>query len=215
LFSFGLDAGTGFFVSKAGDIVTARHVVQGCRLVRVAGYGFEGQVANLVALDADNDLALLRVAIASPASLMIADGTWGNSKEVIQDSLDRADFGQGKLIGYPGSSVSMVSSNVVLPPLILQEDSKYYRVVNGLISDGLSGGPVLYQTGEVAGVLIQSDLDQWHMRTTGGWESKVGLFVPGPVVEGFLKAAEIVGEGAGDPTKAIVHIFCFTGLPNL
>ena len=218
-FSFGGNVGTGFFVSADGDIVTAKHVVQGCQVVRVAGDGFEGQTAKVVALDPDDDLALLHINKRPKAILRIAEGRWGTSAKMIEAVVQKQDFGQGTAIGYPGNSASLVTRKVQMPPKIETPDWKhFYRVADGLIESGDSGSPVLYQDGEVAGVLVQVDGRQWTGTAADGtMEGNSGLFVPGPVAELFLQenGVEVGGETAtSDRSASIVHVFCFTGMPN-
>jgi len=60
-------AGTGFFVDRTGFIVAGAQILDGCVKVRARNTVHDApQAARLVAVDKANDLALLRVASASP-----------------------------------------------------------------------------------------------------------------------------------------------------
>jgi TPR repeat protein len=60
-------AGTGFFVDRTGFIVAGAQILEGCVKVRARNTVHDApQAARLVAVDKANDLALLRVASASP-----------------------------------------------------------------------------------------------------------------------------------------------------
>jgi S1-C subfamily serine protease len=52
--------GSGFIVSRTGDVLTNHHVVDGCREVRVLRDGAQ-VVATLIATDPTADLAILRL----------------------------------------------------------------------------------------------------------------------------------------------------------
>jgi len=218
-FSTGVNVGTGFFVDQEGDIATAGHVVEVCRAVRVAGDGFDAEPAKVVAIDRGYDVALLRVQIRAPAVLQIAAGIWGNSEKTIRQALRKSEFGSGSTMGYPGWSVSVVTSPVQLPPSVLVENGKggilhFYRAVEGKIVSGQSGSPILYEDGKVAGVLAQGNLEPGVGATTSdGLESKIGYFVAGPIVEAFAgqNGIKLAAKPAGNPHASIVHVFCFTG----
>ena len=65
-------AGTGFFVASNGSLLTAAHVVSGCRETRIASELVKPSVARLIASDERQDIALLRAAnVAPPATLAV------------------------------------------------------------------------------------------------------------------------------------------------
>ena len=69
----GWSNGTGFFVTSRGTLLTAEHVVRGCRGVRVMSAHMRPEAARVLAVDVANDVAVLEVAgLVSPAWLPVA-----------------------------------------------------------------------------------------------------------------------------------------------
>lgn len=65
-------AGTGFFVASDGSLITAAHVVNGCRATRIASQFVHPTSVLLVASDTKRDVALLRAEhVTSPATLPV------------------------------------------------------------------------------------------------------------------------------------------------
>ena len=67
-------AGTGFVVSRAGYVLTSRHLVASCPDLRVRALGSEAVTPTLVASDAADDLALLRLKTPVAAAIRFRDG---------------------------------------------------------------------------------------------------------------------------------------------
>ena len=53
--------GSGFFVTQAGHLLTNAHVVSGCTIVSVKRSGGQAGVAQVIAVDQNDDLALLKL----------------------------------------------------------------------------------------------------------------------------------------------------------
>jgi S1-C subfamily serine protease len=63
-------SGTGFFIAEDGTLLTAAHVVSGCRRMQVVSRSLGRVAAKLLATDDDNDIALLRAEhVHAPAVL--------------------------------------------------------------------------------------------------------------------------------------------------
>lgn len=143
----GQSTGTGVIVSSDGEIITNAHVVEGATEIRVRLSGeTEPREASLLAADAGNDLALLRIngdgfdaaVFADPGSVRIGD-------EVVA-----IGFALG-LDGDPSVTLGIVSA---VDRTIGTEGA----FLNGLIqtdaaiSSGNSGGPLVNARGEVVGI---------------------------------------------------------------
>jgi S1-C subfamily serine protease len=141
--SAGTSTGTAFFVTWEGHLITNHHVIQNREKVHVQLGGGDLVSALVIGVDAENDLALLRVdAIRRPLPLH-----------------SQADLIKGEevfALGYP------------LPSLQGQEQKATFGRVNALsgakgdvrfaqmdvpIQPGNSGGPLLNKHGEVVGVV--------------------------------------------------------------
>jgi S1-C subfamily serine protease len=57
-----ISSGTGILISESGHVLTNYHVIDGCRSIEVTQSGDIPRSAKLVRADANNDLAVLKVA---------------------------------------------------------------------------------------------------------------------------------------------------------
>jgi serine protease Do len=87
--------GTGFSVASDGSLLTAAHVVPGCRQTRIASQLVKPADARLMATDATNDIALLRAVHVTPPA-------------VLPVGRPAAPGGRLFVLGYPGSGDPLV-----------------------------------------------------------------------------------------------------------
>ena len=148
-FQTGEAVGTGVIVSEDGEIVTNAHVVSGATEIRVRLAGnTEPIVAELVAADPGNDLALLRIDVDKP----LPAATFANQDDIrIGDHVVAIGFALD-LDGDPSVTLGIVSAldrtlsesqEIALDGLI-QTDAA--------ISSGNSGGPLVNAAGQVVGI---------------------------------------------------------------
>ena len=161
--------GSGFIFDHKGSIVTNFHVVEGASRVFVLfSDGTEVQ-ANVVGLDQDSDLAVLRLEDVSPDLLKPVDLGDSSQIQVGQRAVaignPFGDFAQSMTVGI----VSAVG-RVVRSPNSLFSNAELIQT-DAAINPGNSGGPLLDSKGQVIGVntLIRSTVQQ---------SSGVGLAVP-------------------------------------
>jgi len=135
--------GTGFFVTRNGHVLTAKHVVEGAQQVQVM-VGDDLLDARVLATDDDDDLALLEIqSITRPLPVRRTSGlakgeevlTLGYPVPVLQGRELKATFGH----------VNALSG--------LQGDTRFAQV-DVPIQPGNSGGPLLDDEGEVVGVVM-------------------------------------------------------------
>ncbi|HEY85552.1 MAG TPA: trypsin-like serine protease [Chloroflexi bacterium] len=140
--------GSGFVISKEGYIVTNNHVVEDAVSVLVTFYDGARLEAEIIGVDPDSDLAILKVD-APPESLLPV--TWGNSELV---KVGQRAIAIGNPFGLEGTLTSGIISALgrSLPalnrfriPEIIQTDAA--------VNPGNSGGPLLNSDGEVIGVI--------------------------------------------------------------
>jgi S1-C subfamily serine protease len=143
----GQSTGTGVIVSSDGEILTNAHVVEGATEIRVRLAGeTEPREATLLAADAGNDLALLRINGDGFDAAVFADP--GSVR--IGDQVVAIGFALG-LDGDPSVTLGIVSA---VDRTIGTEGA----FLNGLIqtdaaiSSGNSGGPLVNARGEVVGI---------------------------------------------------------------
>ena len=137
-----LSNGTGFFVGE-GFVVTNAHVVEGCDDPRVVCGSDEPVRAHVLARDARNDLALLKVNVAAEHVAVL-----------------RADVKVGEEIaafGYPLQGMLSTGGNFTLGNVSalsgMQNDSRHVQIT-APVQPGNSGGPVVDRAGNVVGVVV-------------------------------------------------------------
>jgi putative serine protease PepD len=140
--------GTGIIVSSDGEILTNNHVVEGSTSVRVRLNGTTAPImAKVIAGDAGNDLALLKLTNASG----LTAATFADSESIaVGDPVVAVGYALA-LDGGPSVTSGIVSalnrtltdSNGALDGLI-QTDAA--------ISSGNSGGPLINLNGQVIGI---------------------------------------------------------------
>lgn len=163
--------GSGFVVDDAGHIVTNDHVVDGASQIEVEFYDGTLAWAQVVGVDPDSDLAVLKVDV--PAETLVPV-TFGDS--------DALQIGETVLaIGSPFGQDWTLTSGII---------SGLDRTIQGLtefsiggviqtdaaINPGNSGGPLLNLQGQVIGVNAQ-------IATTSSSNSGVGFAIPGNLAQ--------------------------------
>lgn len=193
--------GTGFFISKKGHIITAAHVVDDKKQVEILSKG-RGKKAEILAIDIENDLALLQIQQGDSISCLPLAG-----EKLVQ--------GQKVFtIGFPNpvleGSDTKYSSGEVSSLQGLGGDQRLVRL-NLQASPGNSGGPLLNFKGEIVGVLI-AKLDALKVfKETGDLPSGVSYATKGEIVSSFILKNKIDVKTvknlpASDPADSIVLI---------
>jgi putative serine protease PepD len=144
----GESIGTGIIITSDGDVVTNAHVVEGATEVRVVLNGeTEPRKARVLAADAGNDLALVRI-----------DNITGLTAATFADPESLAVGDQVVAVGYAldldgGASVT---SGIIsaLNRTLQNEDGALNALIqtDAAISSGNSGGPLINMEGHVVGV---------------------------------------------------------------
>ena len=136
-------SGTGFFVGADGYVVTNAHVVEGCEDPKIVCGFAQPTVAQVLARDARNDLALLKVDIAPDHVASLRAG--------VKVGEDIAAF------GYPLQGTLSAGGNFTLGNISalagMQNDSRHIQIT-APVQPGNSGGPVVDRAGNVIGVVV-------------------------------------------------------------
>ncbi len=176
--------GTGVITTSDGEILTNAHVVEDATEIRVRLAGeTEPRLATLLAADAGNDLALLRIAgddfvpatFADPESMRIGDDV-----VAIGFALD--------LDGAPSVTQGIVSA---LDRTIVTASGALDGLVqtDAAISSGNSGGPLVNALGQVVGInTAVARGDATVAATNIGFAISVGEALP--IVESLREQAE-------------------------
>lgn len=137
-------SGTGFFVSADGYLVTNHHVIEEGKKFFVK----QGQVtreAKLVVVDAENDLAILKVASEATPFPFLA----------VQGKLDPTPGSDAFTIGFPDPEdlglTPKTTKGSITALAGFQDDPRHYQT-SVQIQPGNSGGPLIDESGHVVGV---------------------------------------------------------------
>ena len=146
-FSEGEATGTGVVVTSGGEILTNAHVVEGASEVRVRFAGdTEPVIAQVLAADSGNDLALLKVnATGLTAAIFAKPGSVRVGDQVVAIGYALA------LDGGPSVTTGIVSA---LRRTIFTDSGALNSLIqtDAAISSGNSGGPLVNMRGEVVGI---------------------------------------------------------------
>lgn len=175
--------GSGFFVSKAGHVLTNAHVVKDCTTITVRPDGAIAVAAQVLARDATNDLAVLKV--AGPVERALA----------IRPSVR---LGEGvAAFGFPHSDLLATTGNFTLGNVTalagLRDDSRYLQI-SAPVQSGNSGGPLVDGSGNVVGV-VTAKLDAIKMaEAQGDLPQNVNFAVKASLATSFLDANQITHD---------------------
>ncbi len=139
---YSMSAGTGFFITSNGVLVTNYHVVEKAKAIAIH-YNGKMIPAKLLKFDAFNDLAILQAQVSSrPAPL--ARTFKGNRGEEIFT------------LGYPISNIQGIEQKASFGRINattgFQDDIRYVQI-DAPIHPGNSGGPLFNARGEAIGVI--------------------------------------------------------------
>jgi hypothetical protein len=140
--AIGASTGSAFVVSSDGYLVSCAHCVEGTNKLEVhlGDRTFQGQV---VATDAKNDLALIRVPARGLPVVPLADSGRVQLAEEV------------RAVGYPHSDILGASVKVTQGSVsgILKDEETNLFQVDAAVNPGNSGGPLINERGEVIAVV--------------------------------------------------------------
>ncbi len=192
----GLSTGSGFFIDEYGSFITNFHVINGSVAVEVQipSMGKQRLAADVIALNPDRDLALVRLTEDSLNKVKKMLGQipflrFGNS-----DLVMRSD--EIMTLGYPLGQQSLKSTTGVVSGRE-HIDGHYMIQISAPINPGNSGGPSLNQDACVVGV------------NTAGFAAaaaqNVNYIIPSNEVTQFLKHVDQVNH-ADDNFNEVIFL---------
>jgi S1-C subfamily serine protease len=171
-----VSTGSGFVWDTEGHIVTNNHVVDGADQVQVTFSDESMAIAEVVGIDPDSDLAVLKI---DPAGYNLVPVRTGNMDEVRVGMRVAA-------IGNPFGLQGTLTSGIVSAIGRSIPARENYSIPNSIQTDaainpGNSGGPLLNERGEVIGVNAQ-------IRSEREANSGVGFAIPVSLVQRVVPA---------------------------
>lgn len=176
--------GTGFIITKNGYLVTNYHVVKGTSKLQVQTK--RGLLdAAIVRVDADSDLALLKV-LGNFDALPIA-----SSRSIrLGSTVATVGFPNIGLQGFePKLSKGEISSLAGI-----QDDVKQFQI-SVPVQPGNSGGALVDERGNVVGVVTAQLNQKAALESTGTLAQNVNYAVKSSYILSFLEAVPEVGPG--------------------
>jgi S1-C subfamily serine protease len=174
-------SGSGVVVSDAGHILTADHVIEGCRSLRVIQVGATQIAAEVVGRDPRNDLALLKATSPLPNAVALRMEALRNGEAVVA---------YGYPLGGLLASTGIVTFGNVSALVGLRDDSRMLQI-SAPVQPGNSGGPLLDMGGRLVGV-VQSKLNAVNVAVASGdIPQNVNFAMKGSVALSFLQAHNV------------------------
>lgn len=172
--------GTAFWVSRNGQAITNRHVVDGCVQLKISGSETSVKVQ---ATDQVNDLALLQTDQKPETVMAVA-----KSPEATRQGDEIVVF------GFPLNSVLSSGGNLtpgVVSALTGLGNNSNQIQITAAIQPGSSGSPVFNRKGEVIGVVAAKLDDRGLVRATGQVGQSVNFAVSGTTLRSFLSVNNV------------------------
>ncbi len=170
--------GTGFFITADGYLLTAYHVVKEAASLQVLTNG-RLIPAQMVRVDAANDIALLKIDRITVAALPVI------SSQNVRTGLDVFTLGfpniqlQGTEVKYTQGNISSLTG--------LGDDPRLFQI-SVPVQPGNSGGPLLDEQGQVIGVVIAKLDEILTARATGSLPQNVNYALKSSLVLSFLES---------------------------
>lgn len=179
--------GTGFFVSRNGHIITNAHVVGDYPFVIAKDSTGKIYELDVLAIDKQNDLALLQAAKKSEGLPLMSLQTVGKGLRVYA-------------IGYPQPGIqgteSKITDGIISSMTGLRNDNSSYQI-SVPIQAGNSGGPLVTETGAVVGVVVATVNAKRFFAATGDIPQNVNFAIKPDILAGFMKANNVIPLRAG------------------
>jgi S1-C subfamily serine protease len=154
----GMMSGTGFVISADGLILTNRHVIKGAKTTMVVLPGGIQKTAEIVAVDDNQDLALIRIK-PDPGQKFLRLATADKP----------ADGADCTVIGYP--LIDRLGADVKITRGIVssghQQVAEADVVIDAKVNPGNSGGPILDKHGNVMAIVCMKTLSTESEDTYG------------------------------------------------
>lgn len=166
--------GTGFFISKDGNVLTNNHVVEGCGEIRIPA---ENTVGKLVVADQANDLALLKLDITGKPSVEFPDSD---------------DIKQGEevfVFGFPLDGYLPSAGNItpgIISALAGPGNNSSLVQITAPVQPGNSGGPLLNKKGKVVGVVVGKANAIKIAKVTGDIPQNINFAIAPRTIKSFL-----------------------------
>jgi uncharacterized protein len=138
-----IGSGTGFFITRDGYLLTCHHVIKNAVKIKIA---FGGNIlpANLVRVDPNNDIALLKINGSFPAIAFSSKRSAKLGEEVFTIGFPNPNL-QGMSAKFTKGTISSLTG--------FQDDVRLYQV-SIPVQPGNSGGALIDKNGNILGIIV-------------------------------------------------------------
>lgn len=170
--------GTGFIVSRQGQVLTNYHITKGCSTIRTITEGRK-QPLTVIATDVANDLALLQLSARVPSAARFREGRTIRPGDAVI------------VVGFPLrgllASEASITTGTVSALAGIGNDTRFLQIT-APVQPGNSGGPLLDHAGQIVGVIV-GKLDALRLaQTTGDIPQNINFAINATVAKAFLDA---------------------------
>ncbi|HEX3203833.1 MAG TPA: trypsin-like peptidase domain-containing protein [Nitrospiraceae bacterium] len=208
-----ISMGSGFFVTDDGLFVTNAHVIEThSRLVVYINNDMISASPEVVAVDADADLAVLRVHVKGAPTLPLAGDNPEEGSEVITVGYPRiTDILQMGFTLHPTVGAGTVSGMAQGRSRTTGHRATFVQT-SGILNFGNSGGPLIdMNSGHVVGMVVTTVPYLERAKDKSGapigsvsMKSGIGYSIPAPVIREWLAARQLsAGHDMLRPAKGI------------
>jgi len=204
--------GSGFFVDADGLLVTNAHVIEDSqRLHLYVRDQFVYSTPEVVAIDADLDLAAVRIKSSGVDALILAEDLPAEGTEVIAVGYSRIqDILQMGFALHPTISTGTVGGVAEGRSRANGRPVSFIQTT-GVLNFGNSGGPLVREdSGEVAGMLVQTVPFLEKARDQSGaaigsvrMQSGIGYSIPASVIRQWLSSHDLIPRPISGPPRAV------------
>jgi S1-C subfamily serine protease len=200
-------SGSGFFVTQAGHLLTNAHVIDGCRTIYVKSSDGQTGIAQVIAADQNDDLALLRVERRMKMTATFRTGRPTRAGE------------SAVVFGFPLLELLASTGNVttgIVTALAGLRDDPHQIQISAPVQPGSSGGPVLDASGHLIGVVVSrlnAALGQVSQNVNFAIKSSTaanfldahGVAYQSAISEKALSIPDIVEQAKGFSAQVLCH----------
>lgn len=172
-------SGSGLAIGTQGSVLTANHIVEGCKAVRVVDGNGSARQASVTAGDPGADLALLKCDRAFAAAATFRAGAGVR----VGDGVFAVAFGPS---GSAAREAGVAAGTVTALAGLRNSSSQLQFSVPA--QPGSAGGPLLDAAGNVAGIVIPRVDAIRSAGVTGDTPPDVGFAIKGELAQMFLQA---------------------------
>ena len=187
-------SGSGAVIDRLGHIATNFHVIDGAREINVTLFTGDSYPAILVGVDADNDIAVLRISAPEESLFPIAFGDSASLR------VGQHIIAIGNPFGYDRTmSTGIISSLNRLITSKTKRKMKSIIQIDAALNQGNSGGPLLNSRGQLIGI-------NTAIATSTGDNAGIGFAIPANTIARVVP--QLIQNGrVSRPTIGIIEAF--------